>query len=70
MYKIEFYTGPSKGRTRKYKTYKNATQAIFWNIDKMDMYYKICCWLKKAEDSNKPHNLTVENTLRIEYTPN
>ena len=69
MYKIKFYTGYASGRTRVYKTFKGATEAIFNNIDKMFMYYKICCWMKDVEGSNKSHNLTVENTIRIEYTP-
>lgn len=72
MYKVEFRSGKNAGKTKEYKFAAKAAYAIYrnmWMID-MELTDKIRKWIMSMEHSNKPHNLTVVDTIRIEYTPN
>lgn len=72
MYKVEFKTGKNAGKTKEYKFATKAAYAVYrnmWVID-MELTEKIREWIMSMEHSNKPHNLTVVDTIRIEYTPN
>ena len=72
MYKIEFRTGKNTGKTKEYKSAAKACYALYRNINAInsDLCDKIRKWILSIEHSNKPHNLTVIDTVRIEYTPN
>lgn len=70
MFKISYYTGKFCDQTREYTTAARAGRSVFNNLYKnMDMYYRVIDWMMSTEKSNKPHNLTVAHTIRVEYTP-
>lgn len=74
MFRIEYKIGYQAGQTKVYKTRIRASIAIHHNLwqkygQSSFIFDKINAWMKWAQESNKPHNLTIVDTLRIEYTP-
>ena len=72
MFKVEYKIGKFAGQTKEYTTAGRSARHIFNNLYTKghELPAKITAWMESVDGSNKPHNLTVGELIRIEYTPN
>lgn len=71
MFKVEYKIGKFAGQTREYTTAGRSARHIANNLytKGQELTHKITAWMDSVDGSKKPHNLTVGELIRIEYTP-